>query len=148
LIVHLDNLVSEGPITSTTADLRHHDNRYNAVDTSIDVDPYLNSFSNHDVTLNEQQDNFGEDDDGNDIETKTSWTIIVGDIQWCKTNRGNDRMCMAGFTYDYMSQSLKQNHRSFRCSKKNSGCQSIVKVFIDSNTYKNSTNFHNFTRKK
>ncbi|CAF0947217.1 unnamed protein product [Rotaria sordida] len=40
--------------------------------------------------------------------------IIVGDIEWCKTNRGNDRI--------------------YR------GCRAVVYVSIDSNIYKDSNN--------
>ena len=111
---------------------------------NIDLDSCPDPSSNLNLTNNVQQDNFGENDDIEDSETATSWPIAIGDIQWCKTNRGNDRMCMGGFTYDYMSQSLKKNSRNFCCSQKNSGCRSTVTVFIDSNVYKNSNNIeHN-----
>ncbi|CAF0848187.1 unnamed protein product [Didymodactylos carnosus] len=87
-----------------------------------------------------QHEKLYDGDSETKLDTMTTWSIIVGGIDWCKTNRGNDRMCMGGYTYDFMSQSLKNNHRSFRCSKKNSGCRAVVHVFIDSNVYKNSNN--------
>lgn len=67
----------------------------------------------HEAAVHEQQDNlFEADDSDKDVEIK-SWPIIVEDIQWCKTNRGNDRVCMAGFTYDYISISLKKKPSLF-----------------------------------
>jgi len=67
----------------------------------------------HEAAVHEQQDNlFEADDSDKDVEIK-SWPIIVEDIQWCKTNRGNDRVCMTGFTYDYISISLKKKPSLF-----------------------------------
>ncbi|CAF2592455.1 unnamed protein product [Rotaria sp. Silwood2] len=91
-------------------------------------------------TDNNQQDQIHDVEDNDESGTKTSWPIIVGEIQWCKTNRGNDRMCMCGYTYDFMSQTLKKNIRYFRCSKKNIGCNAVVRICIDSNMYKDSNN--------
>ena len=66
----------------------------------------------------------------------TIWPIGIDEITWCKTNRGNERMCMAGHTYDFMSLSIKNNRKTFRCSKKNHGCRSVVYVSMDSKMYK------------
>jgi hypothetical protein len=56
----------------------------------------------------------------------TTWPIDIEEIKWCKTNRGNERMCMGGHTYDLMSSSMKNNRRTCRCSKKDHGCRSVV----------------------
>ena len=79
-----------------------------------------------------------DSDNGEEFDRNKSWPIIVGEIEWCKTNRSNDRLCMCGYTYDYMSKSLKKNIRYFRCSMKSNGCRAVVRVFIDSNAYKDS----------
>ena len=77
-------------------------------------------------------------DVNNQLDTCNTWPIVAEEIQWCKTNRGNDRVCMGGFTYDFTSQTLKRNIRNFRCSKKARGCRSIIHIFIDSSTFKGS----------
>lgn len=99
----------------------------------IRLDPCPDPSSNLNLTNNVQQDHSAEFDDDEDLETAASWPIVIDDIQWCKTNRGNDRLCMGGFAYDYMSQSLKKNFRNFRCSRRTGGCRSTVTVSIDSN---------------
>lgn len=43
---------------------------------------------------------------------------------------------MDGHTYDFLSVSVKNNQRSFRCTRKDSGCRVIVYISIDSNIYK------------
>ena len=75
--------------------------------------------------------------DGGEASTSaTTWPIDVDEIKWCKTNRGNERVCMAGHTYDLMSSSLKNNRQTFRCSKKDRGCRSVVYVCMNSRMYK------------
>jgi hypothetical protein len=100
------------------------------------IDPQSMKFSQ--IENYQQDESF--DSDEKELDTITSWPITIGDIEWCKTNRGNDRMCMCGYKYDFMSQSLKKNRRNFRCSKKDLGCRAVVYVFIDSNTYQDSNN--------
>ena len=89
---------------------------------------------------NNERDILRDVDDNEESYGITSWPITIGEIQWCKTNRGNDRMCMCGYSYDFMSQSLKKNIRYFRCSKKGIGCRAVVQVSIDSNMYNDSNN--------
>ena len=64
--------------------------------------------------------------------------LIDGPIKWCKTNRGNDRVCINGHTYDFFSTSVKNNQKSFRCTRKNNGCRAIVYIALDSGAYKSS----------
>lgn len=109
--------------------------------------------SDHDIGLpsvelnqinNNQQDKLCDLEGNEESDSTTARSITVGEIQWCKTNRGNDRIFMSGYSYDYMSQSLKKNIRSFHCSKKGIGCRAVVYVSIDSNMYKDSNNIeHN-----
>lgn len=77
-----------------------------------------------------------DESQGSDI--SKDWPIQIDEIQWCKTTRGNDRLCMGGYTYDLMSSSLKNNHRSFRCTKKENGCRAVVYISMDSKVYKGS----------
>ncbi|CAF1662226.1 unnamed protein product, partial [Didymodactylos carnosus] len=72
------------------------------------------------------------------LDTLTSWLVAIGEIESCETNSGSDRLCMCGFTYDFMSQSVKKNQRNFRCSRKDAGCRSVIYISIDSNGYKGS----------
>ncbi|CAF1076425.1 unnamed protein product, partial [Didymodactylos carnosus] len=78
--------------------------------------------------------------DDEELDTRAAWPIIVDEIQWCKTNRGNDHICMGGYTYDSFSQSLQKNTRSFCCSKENLRCRAVVNLFMDSNMYNDSNN--------
>ena len=137
-------MVSTSPTSSSTIDLHNHENHPHLDGVIIPLDSCPDLSSDPYLSNNEQHDDFGEHDGIGDLETITSWSIAIGDIQWCKTNRGSDRMCMGGFSYDYMSQSLKKNSRDFRCSRKNAGCRSVIAIYIDSNMYKSSNNIeHN-----
>lgn len=86
--------------------------------------------------IDERENQLDDLDCSQSLDEKTTWATIIGDIQWCKTNRGNDRLCMAGYTYDFMSSSMKNNYRSFRCTRKDRGCRAVIYVLIDSNMYK------------
>ncbi|CAF1354279.1 unnamed protein product [Rotaria magnacalcarata] len=143
--VTIDTLRSVNASTTESTSLANvelsdHQNNNNVVDVN-DIDQYISLPS---IELNQinnnQQDKLCNLDGNEESDSITAWPITVGEIQWCKTNRGNDRIFMSGYSYDYMSQSLKKNIRSFRCSKKGIGCRAVVYVSIDSNMYKDSNN--------
>jgi hypothetical protein len=139
--VYLDNMSSTTTNSLSAIELSHHQDSYDVNGIINDADPCLDTASpSFNSINNNQQDNLCELDDNKELDALVSWPVTVDEIEWCKTNRGNDRMCMSGFTYDYTSQSLKNNHRNFRCSRKDAGCRSVVYVFIDSNAYKGSNN--------
>ncbi len=79
------------------------DNIMNEVEQCLDL-----SSTSFNPINNNQEDNLNVLDDDKELDTLTSWSIAVGEIEWCKTNRDNDRLCMCGFTYDFISQSLKR----------------------------------------
>ena len=155
LTVYLDNMSSITPDFSSNIELSYHQNSY-------DVDCIMNGAEQRldlpTTSYNSDNNNPDDDlcalDDSKELDTLTSWSVAVGEIEWCKTNRGNDRICMCGFSYDFMSQSVKKNQRTFRCSKKNAGCRTIVYISIDSNAYKGSNyaehnhppNYHHIKR--
>ncbi|CAF1360767.1 unnamed protein product [Adineta ricciae] len=68
---------------------------------------------------NDQHDNVCVIDDNNEFDAVTSWSVDTGEIEWCKTNRGNDRLCMCGHT-------------------KGTGCRTIIYIRIDTSRYKSS----------
>ncbi|CAF4625012.1 unnamed protein product, partial [Rotaria magnacalcarata] len=87
-----------------------------------------------------EQDKPSENNDEKELEEETKWSVVVDKVEWCKTSRGNDRLCMGGYTYDLISCSLKNNSSRYRCSKKDIGCRSVVYISLGSNTFKNSNN--------
>ncbi|CAM4888865.1 unnamed protein product [Rotaria socialis] len=87
-----------------------------------------------------EQDKPSENNDEKELQEETKWSVVVDKIEWCKTSRGNDRLCMGGYTYDLISCSLKNNSSRYRCSKKDIGCRSVVYISLGSNTFKNSNN--------
>ena len=86
----------------------------------------------------EQHERSYDSDENKECHTTKTYPITISQMEWCKTNRGNDRVCIDGYPYDFLSASVKNNQRSFRCTRKNSGCRAIVYISIDSNMYKNS----------
>ncbi|CAF3027632.1 unnamed protein product [Rotaria sp. Silwood2] len=136
-------LVNTSTTESTSlpnVELSDHQNNNDVVDVSDNgQDIGLPSIELNQIN-NNQQDKLCDLDGNEELDSPTAWSITVGEIQWCKTNRANDRIFMSGYSYDYMSQSLKKNIRSFRCSKKGIGCCAVVYVSIDSNMYKDSNN--------
>ena len=99
------------PSTTATslsdAELFHHQNSYEVNGIMDDVEQCLDLPSAAFNSINNnQQDNLCVLDDDKELQTLTSWAVAIGEIEWCKTSRGNDRVCMCGFTYDFMLESL------------------------------------------
>jgi len=92
------------PTSLSEIELSHHQNNYhvNAItnDAKQCLDLPSTSFNSNN---NNQDDDLCVLDDNKELDTLTSWPVAIGEIEWCKTNRGNDRICMCGFTYDFMS---------------------------------------------
>jgi hypothetical protein len=138
--MYLDEMPLTTPTASSVLESSQYENNCddnsiiidNNVEQSADLPPASIDSNN---SINSNIDLCSMDDD-NQLDTVTSWPAEIGEIEWCKTSRGNDRICMCGFTYDFMSESAKKNQRNFRCSKKGIGCRVVVYVSMDANSYK------------
>ncbi|CAF1016079.1 unnamed protein product [Didymodactylos carnosus] len=115
----LSIITMASPSSSTPVTLFHHQDNNDAYQ-------YIDSPSAKSIRIDNDQQDKSDDCDDEELDTMAAWPIIVDEIQWCKTNRGNDRICMGGYTYDFFSQSLQKNTRNFRCSKKNLRCRAVL----------------------
>ncbi|CAF0935736.1 unnamed protein product [Didymodactylos carnosus] len=70
-----------------------------------------------------------------DTEPTLTYPVVVETITWLKTTRGGDLLCMRGYSYRFMSESIRNNIASYRCSYKQQGCRAVVKVAIDTKTF-------------
>jgi hypothetical protein len=140
--LHSNTVTSTTVVPSLSPVKIFHDQNNNDNNGTNDDDQYIDpqSMKFNQIEDHSQDESFRSNNE--ELDTKASWPITVADIEWCKTNRSNDRICMGGYTYDFMSQSLKKNRRNFRCSKKDIGCRAVVYVYIDSNTYQDSNKIH------
>ncbi|CAF1597971.1 unnamed protein product, partial [Didymodactylos carnosus] len=79
------------PSSPTPVTLFHHQD--NNDDNSInDAYQYIDSPSAKSIRIDNDQQDKSDDCDDEELDTMAAWPVIVDEIQWCKTNCGNDRM--------------------------------------------------------
>ncbi|CAF4677437.1 unnamed protein product, partial [Didymodactylos carnosus] len=71
------------PSSSTPVTLFHHQDNNDAYQ-------YIDSPSAKSIRIDNDQQDKSDDCDDEELDTMAAWPIIVDEIQWCKTNRGND----------------------------------------------------------
>ncbi|CAF4412316.1 unnamed protein product [Rotaria sp. Silwood2] len=89
-----DNISLITPTSLSEIELSHHQNNYHVNAITNDAEQCLDlpstSFNSNNSN---QDDDLCELDDDKELDTLTSWPVAIGEIEWCKTNRGNDRLC-------------------------------------------------------
>ena len=91
--VSLNNISPTTPVSVSEKELSHHQNSCDVNDIINDAERRLDLLpTSFNSITNNQQDNLCLLDDDEEFDTLTSWPVTVGEIEWCKTNRGNDRL--------------------------------------------------------